>query len=394
MQSVSRNGGLFRPVTALGVLLVLSMAVGGCRRRPQQAEGEAPSGGIGTAGGATQPVEAGPPPEDWPRVLVVGPGSGPALFLGHADDAPAVGYLNPGVRIRLESAPLNGRVEVLVAGALATKGWIPTGRLAAYAQERGRVEGTRAYLGPNDMVGILGPAQTEGQMRVEVRPWLGGSNFLGPFVGTYSSELLADEEVDETTVEGVSEGECFRLPAGQTVTVYDRPDGEAVANIPAQDPPLAVTRLIARGGWHGIRAGYGPYLTGFVSDTLTPCEGAMPAPEPMVPSSEGERPFWMEQESGPLHRVAEGTRVQFHGRTVARLRAPGWARELGRQGDDMVDVFVAVDEQTALRGLVPASSLTLVEGEATQAPTPAGGGGAAEPSPPPVEQEELPPELQ
>lgn len=398
MLSLSRNGGWVRPVMALGLMLALPSLVGGCRRRGQADEGpENEDVAMRSSGAEAQAVEPGPPPADWPRVLVVGPGSGPALYLGHAEDAPAVGYLNPGVRIRIESSPVNGRIEALVAGALATKGWIPTNRLAAYAQQRGRVEGTRAYLGPNDLVGILGPAEAEGQMRVEVRPWLGGSNFLGPFVGTYATEQLADEEVDESAVEGVSEGECFRLPAGQTVTVYDRPGGEAVANLPSQDPPLPVTRLLERGGWSGIRAGYGPYLTGFVNAQLTPCQGAMPAPEPMVPASSGERPYWMAQESGPLHRVAEGTRVRFHGETIARLRAPGWARELGRQGDDMVDVFVAVDDQTALRGLVPASALTLVEGAGGSAATPAAPQQPAAPQPPAtpqVQEEELPPELQ
>ncbi|MEQ8887771.1 MAG: hypothetical protein RID93_09045, partial [Sandaracinaceae bacterium] len=101
--------------------MALSLALAGCRRRGAEETEEGAS-----AGGATpqaEEVEAGPPPEDWPRILVVGPGVGPALYLGHAENAPAVGYLNPGVRVRLESAPLNGRVEVLVAGALATKGW-------------------------------------------------------------------------------------------------------------------------------------------------------------------------------------------------------------------------------------------------------------------------------
>lgn len=380
--------GLLSSAT-LALLLAVPPLIMGCGGRGQtETEGDSLETTAGTEGTS---VEPGPPPADWPRVLVLGPGSGPALYLGHEENAPAVGYLNPGVRIRLESGEVNGRMKVLVAGALATKGWVPVGRIGAYAQHRGRVEGTRAYLGPNDLVGVLGPAG-EGQMRIEVRPWLGGSQFLGPFVGTFPREHLADREVEAGQAESVSEGTCHRLPAGQTVPVYDRPGGEAVANLPAMEPPLPVVVLMERGGWFGIRAGYGPYLTGFLNVPLTPCEGGLPAPEPMVPAGRDGRPYWMSQETGPLHRVAAGTQLRFHGQIIARLRTEGWARELGRQ-DGQVDVFVAVDDQVALRGLVPADSLTLVEG-GNAAP---GGSDAAAPPPAPAAhapQEELPPELQ
>ncbi|GAB5546682.1 MAG: hypothetical protein SangKO_064420 [Sandaracinaceae bacterium] len=386
MRSGIRGGGAVRPFSILLGFLALSLALAGCRRRGAEETEEGAS-----AGGATpqaEEVEAGPPPEDWPRILVVGPGVGPALYLGHAENAPAVGYLNPGVRVRLESAPLNGRVEVLVAGALATKGWVPLSRVAAYAQHRGRVEGTRAYLAPGDLVGILGPAEDEGQMRVEVRPWMGGASFVGPFVGTFPMEHLADHP-PEDDAEGVTPGDCYRLPAGQTVPMYERPGGEPVANLPPSDPGMTVTVLRARGDWYGVRAGFGPYLTGYVQGNLTACGGDAPAPEPMVPASDGDRPYWMGQESGPLHRVAAGTRVRFHGRTIARLRSQGWARELGRQDGGMVDVFVAVDEDVALRGLVPEDSLTLVEGA-----SPAAAESAPAPAPEPEPEEDLPPELQ
>lgn len=237
-------------------------------------------------------------------------------------------------------------------------------------------------------MGILGPAEDEGQMRVEVRPWMGGASFVGPFVGTFPMEHLADHP-PEDDAEGVTPGDCYRLPAGQTVPMYERPGGEPVANLPPSDPGMTVTVLRARGDWYGVRAGFGPYLTGYVQGNLTACGGDAPAPEPMVPASDGDRPYWMGQESGPLHRVAAGTRVRFHGRTIARLRSQGWARELGRQDGGMVDVFVAVDEDVALRGLVPEDSLTLVEGA-----SPAAAESAPAPAPEPEPEEDLPPELQ
>jgi len=310
--------------------------------------------------------------------LVIGPGSGPALYLGHEENAPAVGYLNPGVRVRLESSMVNGRVEVLVGGALATKAWVPLQRVGAYTQSRGRITGTRAYVGPGDFVGILGPAAEAGQMRVEVRPWLGGGNFIGPFVGTFATDQLADTP-PEGEVEGVSSGECFRMAAGATLTVTESPTGDAITNLPALDPPLAVTVLRQRNDLFGVRAGYGPYLTGYVRGSLEACGGEMPEPEPAAGTSASEQPYWMSQERGPLHRIASGTRVRFHGRTIARLRAEGWARELGRQDGGLVDVFIAVNDDVAIRGLVRERSLTLVEG-AEEAPV--------------EEEEELPDELQ
>ncbi len=370
MRLLSQGGA-----SLVGIALVLALAAPGCRRGEPADDGA--GAGEDTAGSDTAAAPA-PRPESWPRVLVVTPGTGPALYLGHESNAPAVGYLAAGTRVRMESAPTNDRVEVLVGGALATKGWVPLSRLGAYAQERGRVEGTRAYLAAGDLVSLAAP---EGDTwRIESRPWLGGERFLGPFVGTFAAAQLASDP-PEGEVEGLSPGECYRLPAGQTVTVYERPNGEAIASLPATDPPLAVTVLRERGGWYGARIGFGPYLTGYVQGALTACDGEMPAPEPVRPAG-GERPFWMSQEQGNLHRVAAGTRVRFHGRTIARLRGEGWARELGRQDGDLVDVFLAADDGAAIRGLVPADSLTLVEGEAASAPAPE------------EEEEELPDELQ
>jgi len=378
MRTGIRLAGWVRTYGLLG--LALTLGVAGCRRGGADVDIQEDST---TGGGATQAAaeEPGPPPADWPRVLVTGPGSGPALYLGHSEEAPAIGYLNPGVRVRLESSLTNGRVEVLVGGSLAVKAWVPLQRVGLYTQQRGRIEGTRAYVGPGDFVGLLGPGEEPGHMRVEVRPWMGGGNFLGPFVGTYAADQLGDEP-PAGDVEGVTPGECFTLPAGETITLTERPQGEAVANLPALDPPLSVVVLRQRNDLFGVRAGYGPYLTGYVQGGLTPCEGELPAPEPAAVAGEGGRPYWMSQERGPLHRVAAGTRVGFHGRTIARLRSEGWARELGRQENGLVDVFVAVDDNVAIRGLVREGDLTLVEGQPT-APTP-------EPEP----EEELPDELQ
>ncbi len=333
----------------------------------------APSCNRGTNGtdaagsGGGESAETSAPPADLPRVLVIGPGDGPALYVGSDDEAPAFGYVNPGVSVRLESGIQDGRAEVLLAGPLPTRGWVPVDRLAAYTQQRGRVEGTPFYVGPNDLVTVLGAAADEGQMRIAVRPWLGGQRFLESRVGTFDAALLAHLPVDAASVEAPTEGRCFRVPARQTVPVYDRPDGRPVASIPAQEPPASVVVLRERAPWYGVRIGYGPYVIGYVQIQLTPCDGPRPAPEPMAPASAGEAPYWMAQEQGDLYRVAAGTRVAFgrdadgRPRIIARLREEGWARDLGRPGGDQVDAFIAVNDDVALRGLVPASALTRVE---------------------------------
>lgn len=301
------------------------------------------------------------PPAGWPRVLVIGPGTDPALYTGPGADASAFGFLDPGVRVRLEGAPREGRVEVRVAGAMPVRdGWVPVDRLAAFVQQRGRVEGTPFYVGPNDLVNLLGPADAD-RMRVAVRPWLGGGLFLDPGVGTFPAAQLADREVDPAQAEGPTEGQCYQLPPRTTVPVYERPGGRPVAALPAQDPPLTVVVLRDQSPWYGVRAGYGPYLVGYVQGPLTPCPGPRPAPGPMTPRPPGEVPHWIAEEEGPLYRVAAGTSVTFGGRTVARLNQDGWARELGRESDGMVDVLVGAGDDVAIRGLVPSTALRAVQ---------------------------------
>lgn len=378
-----RSDGAF----AISFLCALLVALApGCQRRAAE------TGQPEESSAGDEHAAPSAPPSDLPRVLVIGPGGGPALFLDSGPEAPAFGYLNPGVRVRLESGIENGRVQVLVAGPLPTKGWVPADRLAAYAQSRGRVEGTPYYLGPNDLVTVLGASADEGRMRIAVRPWMGGQEFLEARIGTFDAELLDDRPVDASTVEGPTEGRCYRLPAGQSVSLYDRPGGQPVLTLPARTPPATVVVLRERAPWYGIRAGYGPYAVGYVQAPLTPCEGMRPPPEPMVPTSEGDAPYWMEQESGNLYRVASGTRVTFGRnpdgtpRTIARLRQEGWAREVRRQEGGLIDAFIAVNDDVAIRGLIPETALTLVSAAEPSAPPP-----PSEPAP--TESEPVPDEL-
>ena len=66
----------------------------------------------------------------------------------------------------------------------------------------------------------------------------------------------------------------------------------------------------------------------------------------------------MEEADRPLHRVPSGTRVRFSDRTMGILEVEGWAREMNRYEDTgEADVFIATDDDVALRGMVPIDAL-------------------------------------
>jgi hypothetical protein len=324
-------------------------------------------GSSSTSTTTTTPPAAGHPPVGWPSVLVVAPGTGPALYAASDEGAPPFGYLTEGVRVRIDGAAVNGRVPVTVGGQLVVHGWVPLTRLQAYVTQRGRIDGTPTYLGINDPVGLVSQS-ADGSFRVEIRPRLGrggAGDSLGPFVGTVPADWLADHPSGEGDT-GLNPGEFRRLPAGTEVPVYDRPNGTVIARLPALDPPLTVVVIRSRDGWNGVRVGVGPFLVGFIQGELEASSadqlGAVPT-APATAVEEGEMPERIAVEEGALFRVAPGTRVRFYGEEVARLRGHGWAREMSRQGDD-VDVYVAVDDGVAVRGIVDNDTLERVaEGE-------------------------------
>jgi hypothetical protein len=307
---------------------------------------------------------------DLPDELLVSAGNGPALYLDETPNSPAIGYISEGVVVRIMGATQGDRVPVRVYGPLKVRGWLKLDRLAARAQQRGRVDGTPTYLGPNDIVGLRGPGAEAGTTRIEVRPVLGvpGAPEIGPFTGEFPSEHLAATVVDRAAVEGPTAGEPMQVSEGTTVEVYDRPGGEVIATIPPLTPPLKMVSLRDRGEWKGVRIGVGPYLVGYVNVALSPADSAPQAPDPEAEevgslpariAREGERPLW---------GVKEGARIRFDGRTIAIFAAAGFAREMNRYEDTgEVDVFVAVDDDIAVRGMIRKEDLVATEGSGTPA---------------------------
>ena len=89
-------------------------------------------------------------------------------------------------------------------------------------------------------------------------------------------------------------------------------------------------------------------------------------------AAEQERPLWS---------VAPGTRVRFDGRVIGLVRENGFARELHRYDQSgETDVFVAVDDTLAIRGMVrtadlvapPAGLAPVVAPVETPSPAPSG----------------------
>lgn len=326
-------------------------------------------GGTGGAGGS-RPSGA---PDGWPEKLFVGEGRGPSLFNGPEASAAAIGYVAENVEVRIVGAAQGDRIPVRIDGAFRVRAWLPLARLAGRVQRRGKLRGAPVSLGANDVVGVRGAADG-GRMILEVRPRFGHTPepAVGPFEGTFPARGVGAGVVD-APAPAAAAVERARLPAGRAVDVYDRPRGRVVATLPALERGLTVEVARRRGDWTAVRAGIGPYLVGWVrgaleapDDTLT-TTAAAPAPA-AVPHS-GPPRLLDNDAAMPLWRVRARARVRFDGVTVGRLGDRGWAREMRRTPGGEVDVFVAVDDDVAVRGMVHERDLEPVEpGAMPQAP--------------------------
>ncbi len=325
----------------------------------------ASSSGGGSGGGSGGPTEcSGGAPTGWPSVVVARGGTDPALYAGPDDGAPAFGYLSEGVRLRVDCPPNNGRIAVTVGGAMVVHGWVPISRTMVFAAQRGRIDGTPVYLGENDPIGLMSP-EADGTFRVDLRPRLGreGAGDLGPFSGIVSGDLLRDRPTFDGVDPELNAGDAMMLPAGQAVRVFERPGGDVITTLPVLDPPLTVVVIRSRDGWHGVRIGVGPYLVGYIQAELTASSmdavGVRPPPADHALAADAIPARIAREEDGTAVRVAAGTEIFFYGEDVARIRDQAWGREFSRDADrHEVDVYLAVDDGVAIRGIVPESAVS------------------------------------
>ncbi len=361
---------------ARAALVSGALAFAGC--------GGASSAEPATAASASTEAPAPPPPAaseapaepaaNYPTELLSGPGAGqPGLYLGPEPDAAAIGYVSEGVVLEVAGAPQGGRIPVRIRGGMRVRGWFPLERLSARVLRRGRIQGTSFYVGPNDVVRVLGPGDA-GTMRVEGRVPLREGGPEGPtFTGTFPVEGLGGDEVAVTPDIDVP-GTFQEPPPGTPLAIYDQPGGTLVFTVPPMSPPALVRLAAERDGWHAVLVGAGPYIAGYAQGALTPSTGASVAANAgqAATAATGGLPRRLQEEAAlTLHRLPAGTRVRFNGVTIAALDRDGFAREMVRhEATHEVDVFVAVDDQVAVRGMVTVDALPGAQPQPHQVPAP------------------------
>ncbi len=327
--------------------------------------GSPPPAPVSATPAATPAPQAANDAARWPRDFVAGPGTGPALYLSADPTAPGIGYISEGTPIRIGSLVENGRIKVVVDGPLKVRGYLLAERLALRVAQDGRIPETPVRLSAGDYVRFVAPGEDEGLALIEATPNFGQEVEGAPsFRGVFPMDRLTTESVAVPTVEAT----FHRLPAGQAVELFARPD-EVATTLPATDPGILVEVARDRGRWKGVRVGVGPRLVGYVNVDLTPTED-QPEQTAVALEAEGIPTRLQHDAERPLWRIAEGTRVRYlvpdqeNGEriTIALVEGPAYAREMGRvENDTLVDVFIAADNRVALRGTVPADALLPVE---------------------------------
>lgn len=280
----------------------------------------------------------------------------PALFLGPGNDAPVVGYIGNDATVVVNGPPQQGRVPVEVRGGLKFEGWLDARALEGVVQRRGKVKGAPIYLAPGDRVTVL-KMRADGLSEIEVTPRsevLARSGIvLGPYRGLFPTVGLGSSAPSDA--EAPREGSWQQVNAGTQVQVYDAPNGKVIAVLSQLREPLSFA-VLRNGDWKGVRIGQGPFLVGFINVETQPAAAPSQAPRPEgVPGGVPQR-LNVDRER-PLWRIKQGTAIAHGQNRFATLTQDGYAREMGRFDDGMVDVFVAVDHTLAVRGLAPASSL-------------------------------------
>jgi len=321
-------------------------------------------------------------PSDLPSPLLIAAGDAPALFLGADADSPAVAFLSSRVPLLVAGASEGQRVPVRIDGSLRMRGYVPRDALRLRVQRRGRLRGAPLYAGPGDLLQVLGPSAEPERVAVRASLEVAGQT-LGPFDGTYPSIGLAahDAPVD---AEPAPPGRRYVLAAGSKLELRELPSSAPHATLTAASGPLPFEVLNEQQGFAAVRVGSGPYVIGWsqlppdatesasaaasasaapsaapASSTINESASAAPAAaEPAIPSR-------IAAEAGELRRVASGTKVAFGKQVIAVFKAPGWARVLKSYDAGYADVFAAVDEDVAVRGLVRTSDLSPPASSAT-----------------------------
>jgi uncharacterized protein (UPF0548 family) len=280
-------------------------------------------------------------------------GDGPALFARGSRLTRPVGFVRD-ANLRIVRVGPSGIADVVVEGALEVRAEARVDALALRVQRRGQLRGTPVFLAPGDVVQVVGPGEKPERLRVRAAPRVGGLARTA-HEGTYPVTGLAADPPPPTAA-GPEPGARFELAPRTPLTLRDRAGGTTSAVVPAGEAALPVEVLFEEAGFRAVRVGEGPYLVGFTDAQLSPASAVAKATGEEA-SSAGV-PRALAREPGELVRVSVGTELSFDGQPLARFRRQGYARVLTRFDNGEVDVFAAVDDQVAVRGLVRADRLS------------------------------------
>ncbi|MBK8170322.1 MAG: hypothetical protein IPK60_08230 [Sandaracinaceae bacterium] len=333
------------------VLPVLGLVLAACGEATPQAPTQAPTN-VESSARAAAPT---PPPPGFPTELVTEAGIGPALYMGPGAAAPTVGYVSQGVVVSVAGAPEGDRVPVRIRGPLKVRAWMPLARLAGQVTRRGRVRGAPVAVRPGDRIGIRGQ-RDENTLIVSVRPNLGASISMDPFEGDFPAAWISAPAEAPVAVEEA--GETGLLAAGDEVPVYDRPQGTIVARVPRHEQAIPVQIARRQGEWSAVRIGFGPYLVGYVRAPIQ--AGASPtqqAPAPVAQDANTMPERIQNDAQAPLIRVRVGARIRFGGTVLGIVDRLAYARVLHTYPNGDIDVFVAADNELALRGIIRAADV-------------------------------------
>ena len=310
----------------------------------------------------------------------------PSLFLGPEPDAAQIGYVGPQVVLELTGEPALGRVPVRIDGPLRARGYVAVDQLQLRVQRRGRIRGAPVYVGPGDLVHVLGPDDAPGRLRVRAVPRLGGQP-LPAHEGSFPSEGLAENPAPENAA-APDPGTLYRVPAQTPLPLSEAPKTEPFATLAAQPQAYEVRVVGAVDRWLAVRAGDGPYLIGWTETALLPgVPGASAASSPLPPlastpatalpaqptagapaSTTDAVPARLLKDVGELRGVVAGAQLRFGAQVIGVFKRAGWARVLRVYDAGLVDAFVAVDDGLSLRGLLRTVDLVPTAAPAVRPP--------------------------
>ncbi len=292
-----------------------------------------------------------------PPAMVYQGVSGPGLYESSQPSAASYGYLKHGMAVRTVGAVEQGRVRVVIDGPLKTRGWTRAQDLGAVVAQKGRIPGTPVSVAAGDVLCVLGPMDgRDGIYRVAATPT--GLDGAERFEGIYPASRLGGSGVRDST-----QPTTHHLPVGSSLTLVNKPSGDPVAVVAAGQAAVPVEVVRQSGDWRAVRIGNGPTLVGYLGPHENLVSGGRvtsstaAGSDPEDNATRGIPASIQREESYPMVRVAEGTRVKFRGRTVAILKSEAVGRELQRYDSGEVDVYLAVDPDVTVRGMVAVDSL-------------------------------------